>query len=467
MSTTLKSATNVTDVPRFDARTLVADLRSAFATDRTRSLTWRRDQLEALLRMLTDNEALFAEALTEDLGRSAFATFMGDIAPVTAEIKHTLKALDGWARRRKVRLPVAQMPGRAWVQPQPKGVVLVIGAWNFPLLLTLQPLASALAAGNVVTIKPSELSPHTATLLERLVPDYLDPAAVRVVNGDAAVSTALLAERWDHVVFTGSTRVGQVVAAACARHLTPVTLELGGKSPVIVAADADLDVAARRIAWAKSVNAGQACIAPDYVLVEDSVRPALVERLLAALPVAGESDPCRIVNEGHFDRLAGLLDGHGGHVSGGALRRDRLHIAPAVVTDPSPDSPLMTEEIFGPILPVISVGSIRDAVDFVNARPRPLAAYVFTESDAVADQVVEQTTSGSVGINHLLYQLLVPELPFGGIGPSGMGAYHGQYGFDTFSHLKSVLDKPTSVDPAVAYPPYGRVATRLLRRVMG
>ena len=466
MSTTTLASTDTAPVGA-DAAALVAQLRDAFASDRTRSLSWRRTQLEGLLRMLTENEPRFAAALEADLGRSAMGTFMGDIAPVTAEIKHTLRDLATWARRRKVALPLAQQPGRAWVQPQPKGVVLVIGAWNFPLLLTLQPLVSALAAGNAVAVKPSELSSHSAQLLEELVPDYLDPTAVRIVNGDAALSTALLAQRWDHVFFTGSTRVGRIVAEACARHLTPVTLELGGKSPVIVAADADVEVAARRIAWAKNVNAGQACIAPDYILVEESVRPRLVERLLAEMPKAGEAEPTHIVNEDHFDRLTELLDTHGGHTSGGALRRDRLQIAPAVVTDPSPDSALMSEEIFGPILPVLSVPTVRDAIDFVNARPRPLALYVFTRNDDVVDQVVERTTSGSVGVNHLLYQLLVPELPFGGVGPSGMGAYHGQYGFDTFSHLKAVLDKPTSPDLAIAYPPYGRFAASLLRRLMG
>lgn len=450
-----------------DPKAVVDALRSTFASDRTRPLTWRRAQLEGLLRMLTMHEAELADALNADLGRSPIGTFMGDLAPVRAEIRHTLAALDTWAARRKVTLPLTQKPGKAWIQPQPRGVVLVIGAWNFPLLLTLQPLVSALAAGNAVAIKPSELSPHTASLLERLIPQFVDPTAVAVVNGDATVSAALLDQQWDHVFFTGSTRVGKIVARACAEHLTPVTLELGGKSPVIVAADADLTVAAKRIAWAKNVNAGQACIAPDYVLVEESVRPALVERLLEELPKAGEAEPSHIVNSDHFERLVRLLDGHGGYRTGGDLRADRLQMTPALITDPEPDSPVMQEEIFGPVLPLISVASVREAVDFVNARPRPLALYLFTSDDKVVEDVVQRTTSGSVGVNHLMYQLLVPELPFGGVGPSGLGAYHGQHGFDTFSHLKAVLSKLTNPDPSFAYPPYGRAATALLRRVMG
>lgn len=467
MSSTTVASPGSGNVSQDEVTALVSELRTVFATGRTTSVTWRRAQLEGLLRLLTENEERISGAIAADLGRSPMGSFMGDIAPVTAEIKHTLDELGTWAQRRKVAVPLAQQPGKAWIQPQPKGVVLVIGAWNFPLLLTLHPLVSAIAAGNAVVLKPSELSSHTATLLAELVPDHLDPAAVKVVNGDVATSTALLAEDWDHVFFTGSTRVGRIVAEACARSLTPVTLELGGKSPVIVLADADLDVAARRIAWAKNVNAGQACIAPDYVLVEESVRPALVEKLLAELPKAGAADPARILNEAHFDRLVGLLNGHGGHVMGGEQRRDRLQITPALVTDPDPDAPLMREEIFGPILPLVSVGSLQEAIDFVNARPRPLALYVFTESDVAAQRVITSTTSGSVGINQLMYQLLVPGLPFGGIGESGSGAYHGQFGFDTFSHLKAVLDKPTGIDPSITYPPYGRFATSLLRRLMG
>ncbi|WP_181778798.1 aldehyde dehydrogenase family protein [Pseudonocardia pini] len=445
----------------------VTRLRATFEAGRTRSLTWRRDQLEGLHRLLTERESDIAAALEADLGRNAMGTFMGDIAPVTAEITHTLAELTSWAAPRKVRLPAGQQPGKARVVPTPKGVVLVIGAWNFPILLTLQPAVSALAAGNTVVLKPSELAPATAALLADLLPRYVDPAAVAVVTGDAAVSTSLLAERFDHVFFTGSDRVGRIVLEACAKDLTPATLELGGKSPVIVARDADLDVAARRIAWAKSVNAGQACIAPDYVLVEDAVRPAFVERLLHHIELAGQAEPTRIVSEAHFDRLDGLLSGHGGEVTGGARERATRRFAPAVVTDPDPDSPLMQEEIFGPVLPVIAVPDLASAVRFVVARPHPLALYLFTSSDATVERVQDLTNSGSFCVNHLLYQLLVPDLPFGGVGASGIGSYHGQHGFDTFSHLRAVLQKPTAIDPSFAYPPYGPGAQKLLRRVMG
>lgn len=449
------------------APAVLAPLRAAYASGRTRSLVWRQAQLQGLLRFIDENESAINAAIRADLGRGDMATFMADVAPVRHEIRHTLKSLAEWVKPTSVPLSAATMPGKAWTVAEPKGVVLIMGAWNFPVLLTVHPLVSALAAGNVAVLKPSELSPASADLLATVLPRYLDSDAVRVVQGDADVAQALLRERFDHIFFTGSTTVGRAVMTAAAQHLTPVTLELGGKSPVIVSADADLDVAARRIAWAKAINGGQACIAPDYVLVEESVRAPLVERLLRELPAQAEPDSTRIVNERHMKRLAGLLETHGGHQVGGSVDEAASTISPALVSDPDLDSPLMQEEIFGPILPIVTVPSIAAAVDFVNSRPKPLALYVFTQSRAVEDQVVSNTSSGSVCVNHALYQLLVPELPFGGVGASGMGDYHGRNGFETFSHRKSVLRKPTALDLDATYPPYGPVMTKALRALMG
>jgi len=446
---------------------VVAGLRAVFDDGRTLPLEWRRRQLDGLQRLVTQRERDLAAAVKADLGRDAMTTFLADIGPVRAEIGHSLRSLSRWASPRRVRVPVALRPGRAAVEPRPKGIVLVIGAWNFPILLTLQPLVSALAAGNVVALKPSELAPETAAVLERLLPAYVDAEAVRVVTGGAEVSTTLLAERFDHIFVTGSTRVGRIVAEAAALHLTPTTLELGGKSPVIVAADADLDVAARRIAWAKCVNTGQACLAPDYILVEAPVRDAFRTRLVEALRGAAAAQPGRIVDRRQFDRLAGLLRDSGGEVVGGAVDEAALRMGPAVVVDPEPNSRLMQDEIFGPILPVVTVPSVDEAVRFVRQRPDPLALYVFTEFSATADAVLAATTSGTAAVNHLLQQLLVPDLPFGGVGPSGMGAYHGRVGFDTFSHLRGVLRRPTTPDPSIAYPPYGPATRRLLRRFLG
>ncbi len=462
---------SVTEISTSEARSepgaALALARRAFDSGRTRPLSWRVAQLEGLLRFIDECEPAIAAAIEADLGRGHMATFMADVAPVRHEIRHTLAHLGRWMKPEKVRMSAATAPGKAWVVSEPKGVALILGAWNFPLLLTLHPLVSALAAGNAAVVKPSELSAATARLLSEQLPRYLDTEAVSVVLGDAEVSASLAAQPFDHTFFTGSTSVGRAVMEASARHLTPVTLELGGKSPVIVAADADLDVAARRIAWAKSVNAGQTCTAPDYVLVEESVRPALVGRLLEELPLRAAYDTTRIVNQRHVDRLRRVLGTHGGEQYGGEIDDAKRTIKPALVTDPDLGSELMQEEIFGPILPLVSVPDVAAAAAFVNARPKPLALYLFTESKAVEEFVVEQTSSGSVVVNHLLYQLLVPELPFGGVGASGMGNYHGRNGFDTFSHRKSVLSKPARPDLAATYPPYGRSMEKVLRRLMG
>ncbi|WP_020171844.1 aldehyde dehydrogenase family protein [Gordonia polyisoprenivorans] len=441
--------------------------RSAFGTGRTRSYSWRVAQLEGLLRFIDECEDEIADAISADLGRGAMASFMADIGPVRHEIRHTLTKLATWMKPSRVRVSAATAPGKARIVAEPKGVVLILGTWNFPLLLTIQPLVSALAAGNAAVVKPSDVAGATARMIAEKLPKYVDPDAVRVVLGDGKINRALLELRFDHTFFTGSTTVGKAVMEASARHLTPVTLELGGKSPVIVTADADIEVAARRIAWAKSINAGQTCIAPDYVLVEDSVRPALVERLLAELPAHAANDSTHIVNRRQFDRLSEVLGSHGGEQYGGDTDIDRLTITPALITDPDPTSELMTEEIFGPILPLISVPSVADAVEFINERPKPLALYLFTNSRRTEDLVVGKTSSGAVGVNHLLYQLLVPELPFGGVGESGLGRYHGKFGFDTFSHHKAVLRKPARPDPSFAYPPYSPGMRRILRRVMG
>lgn len=442
-------------------------VRVTFRTGRTKPLSWRIAQLEGLLRFIDECEDRIAAAIETDLGRSPMASFMADIGPVRHEIRHTLARLPKWVRPTKVTVSAATAPGRAWTVPEPKGVVLVLGTWNFPLLLTIQPLVSALAAGNCAVVKPSDMASATGAVIAEELPRYVDPDAVRVVLGDGQVNRALLKLPFDHIFFTGSTTVGRAVMEAGAKHLTPVTLELGGKSPVIVAADADIEVAARRIAWAKAINAGQTCIAPDYVIVEESVRPKLVERLIEELPLRAANDTTRIVNRKQFDRLAGLLQSHGGEQIGGQSNADRLRIAPALVTDPDLDSELMREEIFGPILPLVSVPDIGAAIDFVTERPKPLALYLFTESRAVEAKVLDGTSSGAVGINHLLYQLLVPELPFGGVGDSGLGRYHGKHGFDTFSHEKAVLRKPSRPDLPLAYPPYSRRVEKVMRRLMG
>jgi aldehyde dehydrogenase (NAD+) len=416
-----------------------------------------------------EREAEITRALADDLGRPPVDAWLGDIASTKAEATYARKHLKRWMRRRRIPLPLNQLPGRGWVQYDPLGVVLVIGPWNYPVYLSLSPLVAAVAAGNCAVIKPSELAPATSAVLARLVPEYLDPAAVRVVEGDAAVTQALLAQGFDHALFTGGTEVGKKIMAAAAATLTPVTLELGGKSPVIVAADADIDVAARRIAWVKLLNSGQTCIAPDYVLAERSIADELVNKIVANIREfrSAEKDPSmRIVNRRQFDRLASLISATDGEVvTGGGFDSAALRIEPTVVVNPSPTDPVMADEIFGPILPVLTVDSLDSAADFINGKPKPLALYVFSASRLVARTLIDRIPSGGAVVNHIAMHCMVPQLPFGGVGASGMGAYHGRWGFEAVSHRRSVLAKRARPDLKVVYPPYTDRAVKLLRRV--
>ena len=361
------------------------------------------------------------------------------------------------------------MPGRGWLEYEPYGTVLVIGAWNYPFYLTLGPAVGAIAAGNTVVLKPSEIAPASARLMAELVPRYLDSSVIAVVEGDGAVSQELIAQGFDRVFFTGGTEIGRKVYEGAAPHLTPVTLELGGKSPVIVAEDADIDIAAKRIAWIKLMNAGQTCVAPDYVLADAKIRDELVGKIGEAIKTfeSNESRGMRIVNQRQFDRLTSSLAATKGTVAlGGGSDAASLRLQPTVVVDPDPDEPLMKDEIFGPILPVVTVQSIDDAIKFVNSRPKPLAAYVFTKTKAIRERLIKDVPAGGMLVNHLGFQVLTAKLPFGGVGPSGMGAYHGKWGFEEFSHKKSVLTKPTRPDlSAMIYPPYTEKAWKLARKL--
>jgi aldehyde dehydrogenase (NAD+) len=363
---------------------------------------------------------------------------------------------------------VAQLPGRSWVQYDPLGVVLIIGPWNYPLYLSLGPLVAAVAAGNCAVLKPSELAPATSALLARLVPRYLDAEAIRVVEGDGQTTQDLLAQGFDHALFTGGTAIGTKIMAAAAPTLTPVTLELGGKSPVVVAADANIEVAARRIAWVKLMNSGQTCIAPDYVLADRSIAKELTERIVNNFKAFRSNDRggMKIVNERQFDRLTSLIESTTGSIqTGGGFDRATLTIEPTVIADPSPDDAVMADEIFGPILPVMTIENTSAAVEYVNHRPKPLALYVFTASSRSARRLIDQIPSGGAVVNHVAMHCLVPQLPFGGVGASGMGAYHGRWGFEALSHRRAVLSKTTAPDPKLFYPPYTDRALKIMRRV--
>jgi aldehyde dehydrogenase (NAD+) len=461
------------DTARPGAPDLIVALRATFSTGRTRTTTWRKAQLGAMRHMLVEREADLLAALGSDLGKPGIEGWMTELRHVTNEIDDILHHLDRWAAPEAVKVRALLRPARARIIPEPLGAVLVIAPWNYPLQLLLLPMAYAIAAGNVVVGKPSEISSATSAALARWVPHYLDTEAVQVVEGDAPVVTSLLEQRWDHIFYTGNGSIGRVVMQAAARNLTPVTLELGGKSPAYVDRSANIEVAAKRIAWGKLLNAGQTCVAPDYAMVDRVVHGPFVDALLRAVKAMYGDNPerspdfPRIVSERHWDRLQALVERSSAArlVTGGTGKRETRYFAPTVLCDVTWDQAVMQEEIFGPILPVLAVDGVDDAIASVNAHDKPLALYVFAEEQRVIDKVVERTSSGGVGANVTLLQVAVPALPFGGVGESGMGAYHGKAGFDTFSHNKAFLQRPTRFDPAVTYPPYSSLKQRLLRRV--
>jgi acyl-CoA reductase-like NAD-dependent aldehyde dehydrogenase len=350
-------------------------------------------------------------------------------------------------------------------------VVLIISPWNYPFGLALSPLVGAIAAGNCAVIKPSELSPATSAVIADLLNRHFPPELIQVVEGDAAVSQALLRERFDHIFFTGGTRIGQIVMKAAAKHLTPVTLELGGKTPCIVDRDIDLTETAKRIAWGKFLNAGQTCVAPDYLLVQETIQQPLLQALQQAIEdfygtnPAASPDYGRIINQRQFERLVGLLNSGDIHY-GGAFDPDSRYLAPTLMTNLSPEAPVMAEEIFGPILPILTYSSLEEAITLVNERPKPLALYLFSKNPQKQAQVLETTSSGGVCINDTIMHLGVTDLPFGGVGPSGMGRYHGKASFDTFSHFKSVLKRPFWLESGLRYPPYSEKLT-WVKRLLG
>lgn len=468
----MDSPTPVTPVDEVPG--IVARARSGFAAGQLASVADRRHHLQALRSFVLDERDRLAEALVDDLGKPPTEAWSTEIGFVVNEIDHALDHLEEWTAPRPVPVPMSLRPGSAEVVPQPRGVATIIAPWNYPVQLLLSPLVAALAAGNTAVLKPSEVTPAVARVVAERLGHHVRPDVVGVVTGGVDETTALLAERVDHVFYTGNAAVGRIVMRAAAEHLTPVTLELGGKSPAIVTRDADVELAAKRIAFGKFVNAGQTCVAPDHVLVDRRVEDRFLTALTGSVAAFYGDDPAtspdyaRIVNTRHHDRLTGLLaaGGYDRVVVGGDGDRDRCYLAPTVLAGIADDAAVMADEIFGPILPVVAVDDARAAVERVNAAAKPLALYVFTSSDRQAGAILDQTTSGGALVNHTLLHLAVPELPFGGVGESGMGAYHGRTGFDTFSHLRSVLTASTRVDLPLLYPPFTRAKQWLLRRLL-
>lgn len=430
---------------------IVAGVRHAVRQGVTKPEPWRRQQLSALRRMLCERGSDFETALQADLAKSGTEAQLTEIGFVVSEIDDALARLSRWIAPRRVRVPLPLQPATAKIVAEPLGLVLIIAPWNYPLMLALSPLVGALAAGNAAVVKPSELAPATSALLAQLVPEYLDRRAVAVVEGAVAETTELLAQRFDHIFFTGSGAVARIVSRAAAEHLTPVTLELGGKSPVYVDATVDLAAAARRIAWAKFINTGQTCVAPDYVLGDRRTLAQLVPLLGEAIrhlygtAIARNPDYGRIVNARQFERLVAYLADGDVAVGGGFDAAERF-IEPTVLTGVAREAPVMRDEIFGPILPLVEVDDLDDAITFVSDREKPLAAYVFSDDPMVRDRWIAQTSSGALAFDAPMLHVGVPELPFGGVGASGHGAYHGERSFRLFSHEKAVFRKPLRPD---------------------
>ncbi|WP_036255511.1 aldehyde dehydrogenase family protein [Methylocapsa acidiphila] len=453
-----------------DFAELVAERRKTFLTGKTRSVEWREAQLRALHALMSERAQDFYDALWSDLRRNRVDADFTDVKFIADEAAYALRRLRSWMRPKRVSAPPFLKPGHVDVRYDPLGVGLIIGAWNYPIMLCLSPLVAAIAGGNAAVIKPSEAAPACAEAIARLAPLYLDPDAISVVTGGVPETTALLEQGFDHIFFTGGPPIGKVVMAAAAKRLIPVVLELGGKNPTIVHSSADLRVAARRIAQGRWTNAGQTCTAPDHVLVFKDVAQEFLRHLKeAAIAFYGDDpqrspDYGRIVNAHHFDRLLNLL-GSGEIHHGGQHDREELFIAPTILVNAASHSPIMEEEIFGPLLPVIEIDSVEAAIASINARPSPLGLYVFADDAKIVERILAATASGDAAVNDCTVQPLVRNLPFGGVGNSGMGKYHGEWGFHAYVNARGVLYRSTWFDPDVRYPPYS-LRQRLRRLVM-
>ena len=451
--------------------TIAKKQRNYFYQGETLSVDFRKKQLMKLKKTLIAHQDDIVEAVHKDFGKTSFETYVTEIQVVYDEINYMLKNLKKLAKPQKVRTPLLHFYSKSKIMHDPLGTVLIISPWNYPLALALTPLAGAIAAGNCAVIKPSEVSSHTSALISKIITENFDEQYLTVYEGEADTTQTLLKQGFDHCFFTGSTEVGKKIMQTASETLTPVTLELGGKSPCVVTEDADIVKAACRIVWGKFVNAGQTCIAPDFVLVHESVKHRLIlmiqevhRRFYGEQPLEND-DYARIITEKHFDRLVGLMDNES-ILHGGEYSRDTLSIAPTLVDDPDWDSQIMTEEIFGPLLPIIGYDSIVDTVHTLQDRPKPLAFYLFTESEVYKEFVMGSLSFGGGCINDTLIHFANLNMPFGGVGHSGMGNYHGKYSFDTFTHFKSVTEKTTLFDIPLRYPPYSSKVLDWLKKMM-
>lgn len=442
--------------------------REFFASGATRSAKYRMQALERLRQTILGQEKRILAALKEDLNKSEFEGYMSEVGIVLDEIRYQLRHIKKWVKPKRVKTPLAQFCSAGFQVAEPYGVTLVISPWNYPFQLSLAPLVGAVAAGNCVLVKPSAYAPATSQIVSEIVSACFPQGHAAVVQGGREKNKLLLQQRFDYIFFTGGTSVGRLVMESAAQHLTPVSLELGGKSPCIIDQTADLKLAAKRVAFGKALNCGQTCVAPDYLLIHRQVKEVFIGHLQEALrdflgeaPLENPNYP-RMVNEKHFDRVCGLMAGEKIRWGGGNCR-ETLKIEPTILDEVSPESPVMGQEIFGPLLPVLSFDSLEEAVSFVNARPKPLACYLFTTDKKAEKMVLEQVSFGGGCINDTIIHLATSEMGFGGVGESGMGSYHGKSSFDTFSHYKSIVKKANFIDLPMRYHPYTSFHEKLVR----
>lgn len=449
-----------------------------FETGGTRNIEDRLNALKNLYKKLEKNEALIAQALKEDLGKSSDESYMCEIGLSMSEISWLEKHAAKLAGEKKERTPLSQAVSKSYRKPSPYGTVLIMSPWNYPILLSIDPLADAIAAGNTVVLKPSAYSPSSSDVLVKILGEVFPPEWVSVVTGGREENTALLDQKWDMIFFTGSQNVGKTVLSKAAKHLTPVTLELGGKSPCIVDETARIPLAAKRIVWGKYLNCGQTCVAPDYILCDAGIQDELVEELEKQIHLQFGEDPLsnpnygRIINEKHFNRLSGLMDEEAkeiakngnGRMVGGRKNASTLQIEPTLITGCSFDDAIMQEEIFGPILPILTYDKAEHLPQIINSRPKPLACYIFSENKKRIQYLTEFCEFGGGCVNDCVIHLATPYMPFGGVGESGMGCYHGKEGFETFSHTKSIVDKKTFIDLPMRYQPYKPLYSKIIHR---
>jgi len=448
---------------------LIEHQRIFFNTNQSKDISFRIDQLKKLNALIVRYEREMIEAIYQDFGKSEFDVYTAEFSILYSDISVALKNLKKWSKWKRIRTNMTNFPAKSYIVPEPFGVTLVIGAWNYPYQLSLAPVIAALAAGNTVILKPSELPENTSKVMAKMINENFDPCVLHVIEGGVEITTELLNNKFDKIFFTGSVAVGKIVYHAAVNHLTPVTLELGGKSPAIVAADCDLDVTVKRLVWAKFLNAGQTCIAPDYVYVDAKIENIFLAKLEAEIERSAFSlengNYVRIINNRNVQRLSKLIDQTKIYYGGKINEKERI-IEPTILTSCNFECPCMQEEIFGPILPILSYTSLDEAIKKIKSKPKPLALYLFTNDRSIKTKVTNEISFGGGAINDAIMHITNHHLPFGGVGDSGIGSYHGEAGFKTFSHYKSMLEKPLKFELNIKYSPHTKSKFKWIKRLM-